>query len=547
VAPDDGNAPTWVQIAEGGPFLGHPQGAFDVNDALVDEVIRNFRAHPSFKAGPDGYGTTRIVQYDFKHAAEQPASAIAVAGAPAQAWVLDLEKRTGPNGNLQLWALTDWLEPARTYVREGRYQWTSMAVWPHSKHPVTAQDIGWYLSSVALTNDPFIQGMVPIAAERSGRPLSLELDSLEDVTRELRWALGLGDLCGAPEVLAELAKLRAMMMGGEAPAGVDLDDVVGKFRRMLNLPTLSDSAAVMAELDKLTAMLVAESAAKPEPAVGPGGGQMMSSQMPAATLPPTVTNRNPDIMADNVLKLFAERFRIPVDEAGVTKAVLAELDKGANAQTQLSAILGALQVEDQGGAMQKIIDLIKNSSALLEAMPQLAELKDAKIKSEEKAVEQDVEQAMAAHRIPDAAKEAMLFTRTGGVTLTSKSPAEDWQRRESARSNFLAKYPLPRANEQHLLTSLATHRPVMGSITNPQNPPPPPGAGKGNTTLESIQACAGVNITAKAMAFVRSQPGGDKLSHEDAHANACALLAEIRGQGVRLPPPPGRRFEIPGR
>ena len=168
---EDGDGPKWCQVAEEGAFLGHPAGPFALDAMVFEEAIRNFRSHPAFEAGPDGLGCKRVVAWDFKHASEQPAAQLAVSGAPAQAWVLDLECRLGADGRAQLWALTEWLEPARTYVREGKYQWASIAIWPHSQHPVTKADIGWYISSVALTNDPFIQGMVPIAAERSAAPV----------------------------------------------------------------------------------------------------------------------------------------------------------------------------------------------------------------------------------------------------------------------------------------------------------------------------------------------------------------------------------------
>jgi hypothetical protein len=160
---DDG--PRWLQVAQEGAFLGHPTGPFELNATVFDELVRNFRRHPSYVAGADGFGTAPIVAYDFHHASEEPdKQTLAVLGAPAQAWALDLETRTGADGKAQLWALTQYLEPARTYVRGGKYRWCSIAVWPDTIDPVSGENIGWYLSSIAFTNDPFIQGMMPIAA-----------------------------------------------------------------------------------------------------------------------------------------------------------------------------------------------------------------------------------------------------------------------------------------------------------------------------------------------------------------------------------------------
>jgi hypothetical protein len=42
--------------------------------------------------------------------------------------------------------------------------------------------------------------------------------------------------------------------------------------------------------------------------------------------------------------------------------------------------------------------------------------------------------------------------------------------------------------------------------------------------IQKIAACPGRNKTERALTFVRSQPGGAALSHEEAHAQACIVL-----------------------
>lgn len=169
--------PVWIQIAAEGEYHGHPAGPFELGKSDLEQIVANFRSNPKYAAGADGVGAKRVIPFDFHHASEQEPAKLAVVGAPAQAWALELAVRDG-EGGAELWALTEYLEPARTYVREGRYENTSVAIWPDAQDPKTGEVIGWYLSSIAFTNDPFIQGMVPIAAVRScGDPLRALADA----------------------------------------------------------------------------------------------------------------------------------------------------------------------------------------------------------------------------------------------------------------------------------------------------------------------------------------------------------------------------------
>src|SRR5688500_16803257 len=85
-APADDAAPRWIQIAYEGRFEGHRAGAFEFDRQAFEDIVRNFRAHPAYKKGPDGKGCARVIAYDFHHASESDPAAVAVHGAPAQAW-----------------------------------------------------------------------------------------------------------------------------------------------------------------------------------------------------------------------------------------------------------------------------------------------------------------------------------------------------------------------------------------------------------------------------------------------------------------------------
>ncbi len=165
-------SPKWVQVAAEGVYNGYAGGAFTFDGNVFSQLVRNLRSDPAFVLGAGGVGVAPVCAWDFDHASAAFAAdgTIPVTGAPAQGWVLDLDIRPGPNG-LTLYALTSWLEPARSYILEGKYRWASVVVSFDCRDPKTNADIGARLDSIALTNSPFISGMVPLAASRGGVPV----------------------------------------------------------------------------------------------------------------------------------------------------------------------------------------------------------------------------------------------------------------------------------------------------------------------------------------------------------------------------------------
>jgi phage I-like protein len=139
-----------VQIATPGVFKGHSAGPFELNDRVFNEIIANFRADPC------------PIPWDYEHASEQdPTSgSIPLTGAPAQGWIHDLVNR-GRDG---LWALTEFLEPLKTMIREKKYRYCSPAVRLESRDRVTGKPAGARLTSCAATNSPFLRDLRPLAA-----------------------------------------------------------------------------------------------------------------------------------------------------------------------------------------------------------------------------------------------------------------------------------------------------------------------------------------------------------------------------------------------
>ena len=144
-------SPVWNQIAKVGTFRGHPAGPFELSPKVFGEIVANFSAT-----------TNKRVPIDFEHASEadESSGSIPSDGAPAQGWILDLQNR----GTAGLWGLVEWLEPARSLILAGKYRYFSPAIRFGARDRVTGQTIGAKLTSGALTNQPFLDGLVPVTA-----------------------------------------------------------------------------------------------------------------------------------------------------------------------------------------------------------------------------------------------------------------------------------------------------------------------------------------------------------------------------------------------
>ena len=146
---------TWNQIARLGVFKGHPQGAVEFTPQVFNEIIANFRATQNGE-----------VPGDYEHTSERLPPTVATDGVPAPFWVTDVATR---NGDRELWAKFSWVDPqAVRYVRAKQYRYVSPAVNFNARSRETGLPIGARLTSVALTNHPFLDGMQPIAASANG-------------------------------------------------------------------------------------------------------------------------------------------------------------------------------------------------------------------------------------------------------------------------------------------------------------------------------------------------------------------------------------------
>ncbi len=150
----------------------------------------------------------------------------------------------------------------RAQVETGELAYGSVTLVQHGTDEETGDDVGSYLWSFSLTNNPALVDIPRIAAEMGGEDDSYghgyQVSGPDDVLPMLRWAFALPALATEDDVRSNLARLDALARAGDAEAlGVDLDDVVGCIRDAMRLPALTTApevvAAALAALDKMNA------------------------------------------------------------------------------------------------------------------------------------------------------------------------------------------------------------------------------------------------------------------------------------------------------
>jgi hypothetical protein len=172
----------WIHCANEGLYRGHHQGEFNLTRAVFEQFVTNFRSHPQYRAGNldlEGKtytgGVRSVIQFDYEHASEMPSweGSIPSTGAPAPAWVLDVELRQGADGKTQLWAFGKLGDQIRGQIQREEILFVSIAFTLSGVHWINGMPIGAVLTSIAFTNHPFMLDLEPLAAanRQTGAPL----------------------------------------------------------------------------------------------------------------------------------------------------------------------------------------------------------------------------------------------------------------------------------------------------------------------------------------------------------------------------------------
>ena len=133
-ATESANLKGWHEIAIVGEWKGHHNGEFKLTLEDLNTIKTNF----------DNMGVELPV--DMEHASLYGDKA------EAYGWVKELKVE-----NEKLYARIEWLDDAKELIESKKYRYLSPVLIPNTIDRVTANNIGWSLHSVALTNRPFLE------------------------------------------------------------------------------------------------------------------------------------------------------------------------------------------------------------------------------------------------------------------------------------------------------------------------------------------------------------------------------------------------------
>lgn len=262
------NRLTWIHVAPEGEWLGHPDGAFELNGESFLSCIR------------DAESRSTPIAVDYDHASTMPDGE----PKPAAGYVHKLDLRSDG-----LYALVEFTERAAGYIKAGELPFCSGVFLFDAPDRKSGKARSCSLHSIALTINPFIDGQHPImltATPRQRRALSNHIgesmitrEALEKALDELGadslspdqlMALieGLEKLQAAasPEEAEPAAEepaeeaLASVQLADEMPAPAAEPSVVAKLAEALGMDEAAAMAALEANLDAVAALLKGEGA-----------------------------------------------------------------------------------------------------------------------------------------------------------------------------------------------------------------------------------------------------------------------------------------------
>lgn len=534
---DDSPKPLWVQVARVGDYPGYANGAqpFKFTEDHFKEAIENIHKHPSFTLGSNGVGTSQIIPWDFEHSsAMNPAYGnISVVGAPSQGWTYDLKLGKDKNGVTTLLAYTLFLEPARSYVKTGKYKWSSVFATFNTIHPETGNDIGLVIKSIALTNIPFIEGMMDLAASKQaslGRRYFGQAENATSAVNMMKELFGLPELADIKTVMGEINKLSSWIDTKNIPLGIDILGIMSSLREILGLPALSTEIEIIGQAKSITSRLIDELS------VNSGMAPIGSESIPIDQLVNQLDLTNPAMMAKGadmeLLKNLAIKLGVRESDDAVVAAVddlvslrsgvvdLMKLDQNTATKTailgstnslvdessNLQNLFNALGVTDFATASAKIVSLVEANSKYDEIAPKYEEMKKIVDAQKEKDITADVDQVMNSYGFSEDLKTPlMLYRKSDPKGFAEKYPKKDIQTKPQL------------GGQNALLTKTIVASPNGGQINVGDGGVASPGV-----AMVDLGRYPGRNTTERALAYVRANVNGaNDWSYDDQFVAAC--------------------------
>lgn len=174
----NGAIPAEIQVI---PY-GHtdtPKGPFVLNETAAQAVINAF----------DTRKNDVVIDYEHQTIAYPPVEA------PAAGWIKKLINK-GKDG---IWAVVEWTEKAKQYIANKEYRYVSPVFFKYQ----TNNEV-FRLVNVALTNQPNIDGMVPLVNKMAVDFQAHKEDGMKDLLK----LLGLAETATEADAIAAVNKLK---------------------------------------------------------------------------------------------------------------------------------------------------------------------------------------------------------------------------------------------------------------------------------------------------------------------------------------------------
>lgn len=168
-----------IQLLPFGP-VNSQKGDFLVDDVSVNEILEAFNNRKN------------DIVIDYEH------QTLYGGVAPAAGWIKNMENR-GKDG---LWAEVEWTDKAKDFIENKEYKYLSPVVFVRK-----SDKRALYLHSAALTNDPAIDGMIPIANKFNLEDDDEEVSGNMDFMKKLAVKLGLDENATEEQIMQKLAEL----------------------------------------------------------------------------------------------------------------------------------------------------------------------------------------------------------------------------------------------------------------------------------------------------------------------------------------------------
>jgi phage I-like protein len=177
----NGVVPEEIQVIPYGIKVNTPKGPFTCDEESAASIIADFEAHKN------------QMVIDYEHQTLQGTEA------PAAGWITKLIDK----GNDGIWAIVNWTDKAKQYLINKEYKYVSPVVALRKLDSKVVR-----LINVALTNQPNIDGMVPLVNKSD---YLIQNENKEDLSmKALLKLLGLSDAATEQEAILAVNKLMDM-------------------------------------------------------------------------------------------------------------------------------------------------------------------------------------------------------------------------------------------------------------------------------------------------------------------------------------------------